>query len=123
MTPPPLCPPPFPLSGSKCFVTTYQSFTTSYVLLQKVLQRYDVPADVPADAAARVRLRVGVFVKKDSDIKTLRSEFVESDSKLKSQINELTIKQSEQALSISKLTADKKKLKSHKQMLKEEVIR
>ena len=35
---------------------------------------------------------------KDTDIKTLRQEFVESDTALRQQLNALTLKQSEQAI-------------------------
>eukprot|EP00354_Favella_ehrenbergii_P000853 CAMPEP_0170461970 /NCGR_PEP_ID=MMETSP0123-20130129/7662_1 /TAXON_ID=182087 /ORGANISM="Favella ehrenbergii, Strain Fehren 1" /LENGTH=99 /DNA_ID=CAMNT_0010727095 /DNA_START=636 /DNA_END=935 /DNA_ORIENTATION=+ len=37
----------------------------------------------------------GLLQQKDSDIKTLRQEFLESDTKLREQVNMLTIKQSE----------------------------
>jgi hypothetical protein len=47
----------------KTFITTYQSFTTPYVCLQKLIQRYNTPPKFPKDRATKVKLKITVVLK------------------------------------------------------------
>ena len=60
---------------------------------------------------------------READIKQLREQFVDTEASLRRQLNEVSLKDAEQTVAIGQLTAEKKKLKLHKNMLKEEVLR
>ena len=60
---------------------------------------------------------------READIKQLREQFVLTEGNLRSQLNEVSLKDAEQTQAIGELTLEKKKLKLHKNMLKEEVLR
>ena len=45
------------------FIATYHSFTTAHMLLQKLLQRYDVPSNVDSNLKASIQFRVAVVMK------------------------------------------------------------
>jgi hypothetical protein len=48
----------------KAFLLTYQSFTNPFTLLEKFIQRFEVPATIQADDAHKIRVRVVVILRK-----------------------------------------------------------
>jgi hypothetical protein len=48
----------------KTFITTYQSFMTPVQLLDKLMQRFNVPSDkIPKEKVSQIQLRVGIVLK------------------------------------------------------------
>ena len=56
-------------------------------------------------------------------MKDLRKEYIDMEQKLREQVNTLSLRDSEQAQQVESLAQAKKKLKGHKHMLRDEVIR
>ena len=56
-------------------------------------------------------------------MKELRQEYAEMERKLRGQVNTLSLRDQELTQQVETLTQAKKKLKGHKQMLRDEVIR
>lgn len=48
---------------SKTFITTYKSFTSSWVFLEKLKEVYDTPAAMPKEKRLPIQIRVGIVVK------------------------------------------------------------
>lgn len=60
---------------------------------------------------------------KDADLKQLRQDFTDMEQKLREKVNTLSLRDQELTQQVDSLNTDKKKLKGHKKMLREEVIR
>jgi hypothetical protein len=67
----------------KTFMLTYQSFTTPSLLLEKLLQRYNVPSSYPADKRIQVQLRVAEILKI-----WMERNFVDIDNRVAGRIKE-----------------------------------
>lgn len=67
----------------KTFMLTYQSFTTPPLLLEKLLQRYNVPATCPEDRRIQVQLRVAEVLKI-----WMERNFVDIDNRVAGRIRE-----------------------------------
>lgn len=60
---------------------------------------------------------------KDSELKQVRQDYIDMEQKLREQVNSLSLRDSELAQQVEQLSEAKKKLKGHKQMLRDEVLR
>lgn len=60
---------------------------------------------------------------KIAELKDTRATQIESEAKLKEQISQLSLRETEHITKIERLNDEKKKLKNHKALLKEEVLR
>lgn len=67
----------------KTFLLTYQSFTTPSLLLEKLLQRYNVPSIYPQDKRVQVQLRVAEVLKI-----WMERNFVDIDNRVAGRIHE-----------------------------------
>ena len=47
----------------KAFIATYRSFATPWQLLEKMVQRYNVPKTMPPERGLPIKLRVSVVIK------------------------------------------------------------
>jgi hypothetical protein len=47
----------------KAFIATYRSFATPWQLLEKLVQRYNVPKSMPLERGLPIKLRVSVVIK------------------------------------------------------------
>ena len=60
---------------------------------------------------------------KDSELKQVRQDYIDMEQKLREQVNTLSLRDSELTQQVEQLSEAKKKLKGHKQMLRDEVLR